>query len=57
MKMVRKMKRRKRRRFDRLAFAVQFDRGMRGRRGASDVKSEKGLNIFQKRFVDLFELN
>ncbi|KAI0559916.1 hypothetical protein FGB62_130g142 [Gracilaria domingensis] len=42
-------------RFDRLDFAVHFDMGMRGRRGASHVQNEMDLMPFRRRFVDMFE--
>ncbi|CAN8072872.1 unnamed protein product [Agarophyton chilense] len=42
-------------RFDRLDFAVHFDMGMRGRRGASHVRNEMDLMPFRRRFIHMFE--
>lgn len=43
-----------RRRFERLDFAVHFDVGMRGRKGAEGVETEVGLGDFRREFVDKF---
>lgn len=41
-------------RFQRLDFAVHFDIGMRGRRDAPLAATEKELNPFRRRFVQMF---
>ena len=48
-------RKRRRKRFDRVDFAVHFDRFMVGRTGIKRPTSEKELMGYRKRFVEMFE--